>query len=930
MRIEWTDEEVRLDLALRTFSTLLLALLLITLGPGDLRLTQWDNLEAIRRGLGIDQGHDTFHRMRVGYVLDFLFLFGLGYLLRATILSRAHYWRLENPGKVLNAWWYVWGPRLCLAYMLSDVAENLAALGILSQVLTEKSSVAGFGALRAFELLKFVLAAGSFGAAAAAWRETSPDPESRRKRILRRVIVAALGVAAALTPALAWWTKPGIVVFASSGIAFLAQNVWLGETRYVLRLLFFLRVPVLSKLTVALLAPLALSPLRAFLAPAYYFEDKVNGWVGFVGCTMVSCLLAFALSAHAGLILERGGKRFDVPEMEERQWFWVRAWFQYSALAAALLTPLAGLASSYPPFSQAFFRGLGLLAAGILAALMVTASADFLRAWLSTESVKQLYLILPGKIDRGYQLLVRGLARRRPPQVLEGLFAGLLWFLGLFRPLLGPGYYNRHGVMYPDQGFALLYFGAIGLIFAGLMWFGLRADQAPVPTLTSILFLILFLSSGLGALAFYLDRYRVPLLAGLGVVLGLSVMAVRDTDHSFELRASRRTEYRTPAEILAGRERPFLVAASGGGIQAAAWVTRVAEGLGEEAGLDFRRRTLLFSTVSGGSVGALFLGAQWKGDWHAASLRSRESSLGAVSWAFAGPDLFRPVAAALGLQAWDRGYALEKTLRKRLEQDDAGSTLDQWAHKAGEDFPAFLLNATVAETGGPVAFATTQLPSERFLAEHPNPLTKAKRHVVESWRRFAAQNCRGLERDVSVATAARLSATFPYVSPAARPDVSGCNFHFVDGGYYDNYGIIALLQWLDDALESMEAARWPKRVGIVVVRGLYEPATAEKDPWSYLRQVSAPLESFLNMRGYAQWEGGMAALRLFREKWAMKAPGMSVEVARLAYPDLRKSHRECAEEPLTWKLTETQKNCVDSAFSELTKDAEYQKVLHWR
>jgi hypothetical protein len=58
-----------------------------------------------------------------------------------------------------------------------------------------------------------------------------------------------------------------------------------------------------------------------------------------------------------------------------------------------------------------------------------------------------------------------------------------------------------------------------------------------------------------------------------------------------------------------------------------------------------------------------------------------------------------------------------------------------------------------------------------------------------------------------------MSATFPYVSPAARMnlDLNGhscvrtqmqAGYHLVDGGYYDNYGVGALLDWLQPVLTA--------------------------------------------------------------------------------------------------------------------------------
>jgi hypothetical protein len=56
--------------------------------------------------------------------------------------------------------------------------------------------------------------------------------------------------------------------------------------------------------------------------------------------------------------------------------------------------------------------------------------------------------------------------------------------------------------------------------------------------------------------------------------------------------------------------------------------------------------------------------------------------------------------------------------------------------------------------------------------------------------------------DLPLATAAQLSATFPYVSSAARaPQSVNCNsVHFVDGGYYDNDGTASALEFLRYAL----------------------------------------------------------------------------------------------------------------------------------
>jgi len=72
--------------------------------------------------------------------------------------------------------------------------------------------------------------------------------------------------------------------------------------------------------------------------------------------------------------------------------------------------------------------------------------------------------------------------------------------------------------------------------------------------------------------------------------------------------------------------------------------------------------------------------------------------------------------------------------------------------------------------------------------------------------------------DIAITTAVRLSSAFPFISPPARPlpaaslpdgnplaagqrkagggENGFMNMHLADGGYYDNSGVAALVQWL--------------------------------------------------------------------------------------------------------------------------------------
>jgi hypothetical protein len=77
-------------------------------------------------------------------------------------------------------------------------------------------------------------------------------------------------------------------------------------------------------------------------------------------------------------------------------------------------------------------------------------------------------------------------------------------------------------------------------------------------------------------------------------------------------------------------------------------------------------------------------------------------------------------------------------------------------------------------------------------------------------------------KDIPVVTAARLSASFPYVSPAARAaHIEGPESHIVDDGYYDNFCVSSLVEWLDAKLHSDQNM---DKVLIIKIRGAPSPA----------------------------------------------------------------------------------------------------------
>jgi hypothetical protein len=210
-------------------------------------------------------------------------------------------------------------------------------------------------------------------------------------------------------------------------------------------------------------------------------------------------------------------------------------------------------------------------------------------------------------------------------------------------------------------------------------------------------------------------------------------------------------------------------------------------------GQHFSDNVTVISSVSGGATGSMFYLSLYDPaipqHFHSERLSglvelASRPSLDDVAWALVYHDL--PRVLFLG-GARDRGDALEESWRKRAQ---VNSKLTEWRSGIAEGWrPVSIFNSTVDETGEPITFSTTGWVPEQ------NPSARRR----DFYEMYPGQ-------DLAVVTAVRLAATFPYVTPAARPDTpTRDSYHMIDGGYYDNYGVYRLLAWLEQGLTTLRA-----------------------------------------------------------------------------------------------------------------------------
>lgn len=527
------------------------------------------------------------------------------------------------------------------------------------------------------------------------------------------------------------------------------------------------------------------------------------------------------------------------------------------------------------------------------------------------------------------------------------------------------------GVIKPSETFPVLcsilvLLTLIALLTCALAFF---LDKIHIPVILATVAVVVLLHGATSLV------YLLPGLNNNARLRGFS-------DHYFEvLDQGHAPNLASPIDVVAGRTCPsiqgtipcpiILISATGGGIHAAAWttemLTELEDGFRRDAvlapkGFSFHENVALFSTVSGGSVGLLpflseyyadrpFDPEQWEARKERMFVASACSGLESVAWGLEYRDFdtfLLPPSSGFFSPKWDRSFALEASIRRHLFEKsckplDKGSVpsplfsqektlgdfadgLRTWADQHGKVpiryVPAFSMNTTAAETGG------------RFLLSNyhviPNVgLDDGVAPAEDFLHAYGERQPRAYHPNIGISTAARLSATFPYVSSAARSDQMKDDegtLHFVDGGYYDNDGIATAIEFLLAAQPGFNSATThgtQQTVPILLIEirdgsdldeqhSLEEKAAAphkpkEKAPyvWNSTRQISAPLEAF--------WAAGHTAVSR-RNRRELEVLMNSLDAKHVAFSHIvldykdssdtdKDKAQQIASQPLSWFLT---------------------------
>jgi hypothetical protein len=412
-----------------------------------------------------------------------------------------------------------------------------------------------------------------------------------------------------------------------------------------------------------------------------------------------------------------------------------------------------------------------------------------------------------------------------------------------------------------------------------------------------------------------------------------------------------------------GKPKLVIVTSSGGGIRASIWTAVVLRKLEAVLGADFPYHVRLVTGASGGMVGAACYAGSLRPPTpailrgaptdfaavHGASIeefvdRLATNQLDAVAGRLAFADL--PGAVSPFPRRGDRGRTLEETWIRCTGGAASPLARPLQAFAADERLgwrPSLVFTPMMVEDGRrllvgniDLAFATRNVgglllePSSRTIdratiQEGDFDLSIHEEDEVFSLSAVELFRLFPRAHDFRVATAARMSASFPWVSPAVNLPTLPPR-RVVDAGYYDNYGVnlsaLWLSKWADWLQENTsgvlvvqirDRVSQGARTELGVGRGAADDSLLDRLVWHGghelllpgLQAVVTPLSGVSTARNWTM---------AFRNDEQVDLQDLLFD-ARVGRDFFRTVVFECpVEVSLTWRLTEREKEILAGGF----------------
>lgn len=368
-------------------------------------------------------------------------------------------------------------------------------------------------------------------------------------------------------------------------------GIWLTNYYEALRYIFFLRVPIIVGLLLLLFPYIAIQGLPSALKNLFVLRtDAKKQLIGQLILVIVGSTLAgMATILVYNVILTNAHLRFAVEQKQA-----LSEWLLYTigmilSLPISLTTVILTKKENQP-INHIRNRNVSILPGtmlGIIIAALLLIISNFVQNILESHPLpKQILLnliyLLPKPVRRGY---IDDSNNLSPGLIAVAAF--LLVMLGVYL--------------------------ACYIIFKPKT----QHNRFEAPALFYVTLILTVLVLLLGGMSFFLDYSRVPVLL-LFLVISIAGYLFLEVDHYYTLKddphgAAKQEDWKDVVcnrlKISQGDNKTLVVVcASGGGIQAAGWISKVLAGLQEQnkLGVKFSQAIGWISAVSGGSVGTMY------------------------------------------------------------------------------------------------------------------------------------------------------------------------------------------------------------------------------------------------------------------------------------------------------------------------------------
>ncbi|MEO8379580.1 MAG: patatin-like phospholipase family protein [Acidobacteriota bacterium] len=477
------------------------------------------------------------------------------------------------------------------------------------------------------------------------------------------------------------------------------------------------------------------------------------------------------------------------------------------------------------------------------------------------------------------------------------------WFQKFVAWLMRIG--NQTGVVsYWLHAYAFLLVVILGALYTFMALF---ATRLMINAAVSICIVLALIVLGYGALRFFLPRAMLLVIVLLVVWIFLANQLPRKHQYqdlrAFDSLSLKRYAVETNNGLIernkdlvsdddaltawharvapcSANPKIVLIMTSGGGIRAAVWTAAVLEQLDQlNTPCALRDHIRIIAGASGGMVGAGYYVAAH------ATRQAMDPKLVAL-------DSLDDVAKSLVLRdlpgqfaPWryrDRGFALEQAWRRNARPMAERLDALRASERSGA-IPSLIYSPSSLDDGRRLLVSNLQL----------SALTHHRDYSVSAVQFYELYP----NAVISVATASRMSASFPWVTPASELPTEELR-RIGDAGYFDNYGGFITSAWIEKNRQWLAH----NTSGILVVQ-------VRDSTFSHgVRNVASAGESTRVSRGFSEWIAPIEGV--FATRGSAMNFRSDFDLATLAnqFPDkfLQSIEVELPNgtAPLTWNLTE--------------------------